>query len=99
MRLHRRSRLRRVPRLDSSENGFVFSDRARDTPLLGQRQPAITVDMNLDLLNQCLDSGMTRDFGDRRMEQFVSLMERIVVGSCVRLALALDDRMQRHHLT
>ena len=81
-------------RLDRVQNGLMLCDHPRDSSLLRQRQQAIAIDMHLYLLDQRPNSGISRDFRDRRVKQFIGAMEGIAISGGIGLALALQDGMQ-----
>src|SRR6202166_5384087 len=55
---------RGIVSLDCVQNGLMLGDHARDSSLLRQRQPAIAIDVHLDLLDQRPDDRISRDFRD-----------------------------------
>ncbi len=88
----------RIVSLDRAQDHLVFPDRARDPPLLRQRQPAVAVDVDFYLLDQRPDPGMSGDLGDGGVKQFVGVMEGVAVVGGIGLALAFQDRMQNQDL-
>src|ERR1700730_8952103 len=84
--------------LDCTQNGLMLPDPPRDPPFLRQRQPAIAIDVYLDLLDQRPDSGISGDFRNRRVKHFVGAMEGVSGPGSVGFALTLQDRMQNQNL-
>src|SRR5919197_4562512 len=54
--------------------------------------------MNLDLLDQRPDAGITGDLGDGRMKRLIGLMKCVAVACGVGLALSLQDGVQAEDL-
>ena len=65
---------------------------------LRQGQPAIAIDLDLDLLDELPDSGVAGDFRDGGVKQFVGLVEGFAVAGGSGLALPLQHRAQRQDL-
>lgn len=91
MNCHRAPRSLDVMAFDSVQHSFVLNDDLCHPPPLRKRQPTITIDVKLDLLNEFPDSGVAGDIGNGGVKHFVCLMEGLAVFGIARLALALQD--------
>src|SRR3974390_1989476 len=99
MPLHGNARGGRIMRLDGGEDRHMLGDDLRHAPRLRQGEPAVAVDMNLHLLDQRPDPGISGDFGNCSVEGFVGLVKAFAISRRVSLALPLQDRLQIQDLT
>ncbi len=94
MAFHRLPRTLRIVRLDCGQDGFVLADHLYDSPVLGQRQQPIAVDVDFHLLDELPDSRIPGNVGDCGMKHFVGLMKGVAVSGGTCLTLALQYRAQ-----
>ena len=95
---HRRSGTGAIMRLDRVQDLCMLGNHLRYAPRLRQGEATVAIDMDLDLLDQRPDSRISRDLGNGCVKSLIRLVKSLAVGRRIRLALALQERMQAKHL-